>query len=61
MRRLALAVLILLVAAAPALGDDVTKKHHVDKQIASLNGRIEKQKQQEQALRASVAGYTARG
>jgi murein DD-endopeptidase MepM/ murein hydrolase activator NlpD len=60
MRRFALALLILLVAAAPALGDDVTKKHHVDSRIAALNGRIAKQKQQEQALRSSVAGYTSR-
>jgi murein DD-endopeptidase MepM/ murein hydrolase activator NlpD len=60
MRRFALALVILLAVAAPALGDDVSKKHHVDKQIAALNGRIETQKQQEQALRSSVAGYTSR-
>jgi murein DD-endopeptidase MepM/ murein hydrolase activator NlpD len=60
MRRTALALLILLAFAAPALGDDVTKKHHVDQRIDTLNGRIQQQKQQEQALRSSVAGYTSR-
>jgi TolA-binding protein len=60
MRRFALALVILLAVAAQALGDDVSKKHHADKQIAALNGRIDTQKQQEQALRSSVAGYTSR-
>jgi murein DD-endopeptidase MepM/ murein hydrolase activator NlpD len=60
MRRFALALVILLAFASPALGDDVGKKHHVDQQIASLNERVAQQKQQEQSLRNSVAGYTAR-
>jgi murein DD-endopeptidase MepM/ murein hydrolase activator NlpD len=60
MRRLALAFIVVLAFAGPALGDDVTKKHHVDQRIAALNGRVAQQRQQEQALRASVAGFTAR-
>jgi murein DD-endopeptidase MepM/ murein hydrolase activator NlpD len=60
MRRVSLALLVLLALAAPALGDDVTRKHHVDTTIASLNGRLARQKRQEQALRDQVVGYTAR-
>jgi murein DD-endopeptidase MepM/ murein hydrolase activator NlpD len=60
MRRIALALLILLVVATPAFGDDITKKHHIDSKIASLHDRLAQQKQQESALRSQVAGYTSR-
>jgi murein DD-endopeptidase MepM/ murein hydrolase activator NlpD len=60
MRRLALALLLLLVAAAPALGDDVTRKHQVDSRIASLKDKLDVQRQREHALRTEVAGYTDR-
>jgi murein DD-endopeptidase MepM/ murein hydrolase activator NlpD len=60
MRRLALALVALLVVATPALGDNITKKHHVDQRISALNDRLARQKQQEQALRSAVDGYTAR-
>ena len=60
MRRLALALLLLLVAAAPALGDDVAKKHQVDSRIASLQDKLDVQRQREHALRDEVAGYTDR-
>ena len=59
MRRIPLALVVLLLAAAPALGDDVTKKHQIDVQITSLQGRLSAHKQQEQALRNQVAGYTS--
>jgi murein DD-endopeptidase MepM/ murein hydrolase activator NlpD len=59
MRRLALAVVVVLAFAAPALGDDVQKKHEVDARISSLQGKLAAQKKQEQALRDRVAGYTA--
>ena len=59
MRRISLALVVLLVAATPALGDDVTKKHQVDAQITSLQGRLSSHKQQEEALRNQVAGYTS--
>jgi murein DD-endopeptidase MepM/ murein hydrolase activator NlpD len=49
----------LLLAATPAWGDDVTKKHQLDAQITSLQGKLSAHKQQEQALRNQVAGYTS--
>ena len=60
MRRLTLAVVVLLVLATPALGDDVTKKHQVDAKISSLQSRLAAHKRQEQALRNEVADYTSR-
>jgi len=60
MRRLALALVALLIVATPALGDDITKKKHVDQRIGSLNDKLARQQQQEQALKGRVAGYTAR-
>jgi murein DD-endopeptidase MepM/ murein hydrolase activator NlpD len=60
MRRLALAFLVVLVAATPAFGDDTTKKHQIDSQISSLQGKLAAQKQREQALRNEVADYTSR-
>jgi murein DD-endopeptidase MepM/ murein hydrolase activator NlpD len=60
MRRLTLALVVLLVAASPALGDDVTKKHQVDAQISSLQGKLTAHQREESALRAQVAGYTTR-
>jgi len=59
MRRLTLALVALLVVATPAFGDDVTKKHQLDAQITSLQGKLSAHKQQEQALRNQVAGYTS--
>jgi septal ring factor EnvC (AmiA/AmiB activator) len=60
MRRLTLALVVLLLAATPAFGDDVTKKHHVDAQLSALQGKLATHKQQEQALRNQVDGYTSR-
>src|SRR5690242_11376155 len=60
MRRLLPALVVLLVVAAPALADDVTKKHHVDSRISTLQGRLAAQKAHERALRNEVAGYTQR-
>jgi murein DD-endopeptidase MepM/ murein hydrolase activator NlpD len=59
-RRFALAIAFLLVVVAPAAADDVGKKHAIDTRIGSLQDRLSKQKQQEQALRDEVAGYTSR-
>jgi len=59
MRRLTLALVVLLLAATPALGDDVTKKHQIDARITSLQGQLSSHKQKEQALRSEVAGYTS--
>jgi murein DD-endopeptidase MepM/ murein hydrolase activator NlpD len=60
MRRLAVAVLLLLVVATPAFGDDATKKHRIDDRISTLRGRVAAHRRQEAALRGEVAGYTAR-
>jgi murein DD-endopeptidase MepM/ murein hydrolase activator NlpD/cell division protein FtsL len=60
MRRLALALLVLLVVATPAFGDDVTKKHQVDNQISGLQDRLAAQKAREQSLRNEVNDFTSR-
>ncbi len=60
MRRVALALLLLLAVATPALGDDSGRKHQLDSQIATLQNKLTGQHKQEQALRSEVDGYTAR-
>jgi septal ring factor EnvC (AmiA/AmiB activator) len=60
MRRLTLALVVLLIAATPALGDDVTRKHQVDAKLSSLQNRLAAHKREEQALRNQVADYTTR-
>ena len=60
MRRVALALLLLLAAAAPALGDDAGRKHQIDSQIATLQNTLTGQRKHEQALRSEVDGYTTR-
>jgi murein DD-endopeptidase MepM/ murein hydrolase activator NlpD len=59
MRRLTLALVVLLVIATPAFGDDVTKKHQVDTKISSLQDRLASQKQREQSLRNEVDSFTS--
>ncbi len=60
MRWGALAVLVLLVAATPALGDNATKKHAVDAKISSLQAQTAAHRRREAELRGEVAGYTSR-
>jgi len=60
MKRVVLALLILLAAATPALGDDAGKKHQIDSKIATLQGTLSAQRQREQSLRSEVADYTTR-
>jgi murein DD-endopeptidase MepM/ murein hydrolase activator NlpD len=60
MRRLALALVLLLAVASPALGDDSSKKHQVDSRIASLQDKLASQRRREHSLRNEVAGYTQR-
>ena len=60
MRRVALALLLLLAVATPALGDDAGRKHQIDSQIATLQNTLTGQRKKEQALRTEVDGYTAR-
>jgi murein DD-endopeptidase MepM/ murein hydrolase activator NlpD len=60
MRRVALALLLLLAVATPAFGDDAGRKHPIDSQIATLQNKLTGQRQQEQALRNQVDDYTSR-
>ena len=60
MRHAAVALVVLLSVATPALGDDVQKKHSVDEKIASLQGKQAANQRREQQLRGEVADYTAR-
>jgi len=60
MRSGALVVLVLLVAATPALGDDATKQHAVEAKISALQARTASHRRRESQLRSEVAGYTSR-
>jgi len=60
MRSGALVVLVLLLAATPALGDDATKKHAVEAKISALQARTASHRRRESQLRSEVAGYTSR-
>jgi murein DD-endopeptidase MepM/ murein hydrolase activator NlpD len=60
MRRVVLALFLLLAVATPALGDDAGKKHQIDSKIASLQDTLASQKKREQSLKGEVAGYTSR-
>ncbi len=60
MRSGALVVLVLLVAATPALGDDATKKHAVEAKISGLQARTASHRRRESQLRSEVSGYTSR-
>jgi murein DD-endopeptidase MepM/ murein hydrolase activator NlpD len=60
MKRLTLALLCALAVAAPALGDDVTRKHSVDARLGHVQEHLAQQKRQEDALRTEIAGVTTR-
>jgi murein DD-endopeptidase MepM/ murein hydrolase activator NlpD len=60
MRRLALALVVLLALATPAFGDDVAKKQQLDAKISSLQGKLVASQRQERALRGQVSDYTSR-
>jgi murein DD-endopeptidase MepM/ murein hydrolase activator NlpD len=53
-RRLVIGVLVLLAAAAPALGDDVEKKQSIDSKIAQLQDRVQATKDREAALQQEI-------
>lgn len=55
-----LALVVLLLAATPALGDDAGKKHQVDAQLSAVQQKLATHKRQEQALRNQVDDYTSR-
>jgi murein DD-endopeptidase MepM/ murein hydrolase activator NlpD len=52
------AAFAVLVLAAPALADDVTKKQQVDSRISSLQSTLAAHQAQERALRSRVTGLT---
>jgi murein DD-endopeptidase MepM/ murein hydrolase activator NlpD len=54
MRRLAIGLVLVLAAAAPAGADIVDKKQSVDERIASLQGRVQAAKEQEAALQSEI-------
>ena len=54
MRRLALALLTLLVVVAPAGADIVNRKQSVDARIGSLQDRVAQAQRREAALRAAI-------
>lgn len=59
-RRVSLVLLLLLALAAPALGDDVTRKHQVDTKIGALHGKLDAQKARESELRGQISDVTSR-
>jgi len=59
-RRPAIALLLLLALASPALGDDAGKKRSVDSKIQALQGKLAAQTRQASGLENLVTDYTAR-
>ena len=53
-RRLAIGLLVLLAAAAPAFADIVEKKHSIDSKIVALQGRVQAAKEREAALQREI-------
>jgi murein DD-endopeptidase MepM/ murein hydrolase activator NlpD len=60
MRRIAVCLLTFCALATPALGDDITKKHQIDSNIASLQGKLSSTRQSEAQLRDRIAGLSDR-
>ena len=59
-RRLALGLALVLLLAAPvSAGDIVDKKRAVDERISSLNGRVERAREREAALRGEISSVSA--
>jgi peptidoglycan hydrolase CwlO-like protein len=59
-RRTGVAFLMLFALAAPALGDDITKKHEVDAKIASLQGSLASTRRSEAVLRNRISALDNR-
>jgi murein DD-endopeptidase MepM/ murein hydrolase activator NlpD len=53
-RRLAIGLLVLLAAAAPAFADIVEKKHSIDSKIVALQGQVQAAKEREAALQREI-------
>jgi murein DD-endopeptidase MepM/ murein hydrolase activator NlpD len=54
MTRLAIVLLALLAAAAPAFADIIEKKHSIDSQIVELQGRVQAAQEREAALQREI-------
>jgi murein DD-endopeptidase MepM/ murein hydrolase activator NlpD len=54
MTRLAIGLLVLLTAAAPAFADIIEKKHSIDSRIADLQDRVQAAKEREASLQAEI-------
>ena len=59
-RRVLLLLLLALLTAAPAAGDNVTRKHAVDSRISGLQDKIAAARAKEQRLSAEIADVTER-
>jgi murein DD-endopeptidase MepM/ murein hydrolase activator NlpD len=59
-KRIVLVALALGIAAAPALGDDITEKQSVDQEIAALGSKLAEHRRQEAALQREVDSVTSR-
>jgi len=60
MRRIAVCLLTFCALATPALGDDIAKKHQLDANIASLQGKLSSTRASESALQARIANLSNR-
>jgi murein DD-endopeptidase MepM/ murein hydrolase activator NlpD len=54
------AVVFLAVAAAPASGDDVTRKHAIDAHLQSVQAKIDRARERERTLAAEIASVDDR-
>jgi murein DD-endopeptidase MepM/ murein hydrolase activator NlpD len=59
-RRTVVAFLLLFALAAPALGDDIAKKHDVDARIASLQSTLASTRRSEEVIRNRIAALDDR-
>lgn len=59
-RRILLLLFLALLTAAPAAGDNVTRKRSVDSQISGLQDKIAAARAKEQRLSSEIAGVSAR-
>jgi len=59
-RRVLLVLLLALIAASPAAGDNVSKKQAIDSKISSLNDKIAAARAKERRLSSQIADVSAR-
>ncbi len=59
-RRILVVLILALITAAPAAGDNATRKAQVDSSISSLNDRIAAARAKEQRLASEIASVTSK-